>query len=309
MTNRDKEQISLAIRRKALETGFAACGISKAYPLEEDRKRLERWLKKGYHGNMKYLENAEKRADPGQILGGARSVISLAYNYLPEEHFIPKEHYRVARFALGKEYHDPVYEKLAELAEFLHSLSTETIITKVFVDSAPMLERAWARRSRLGWIGKNACLIIPGKGSYFILGEIITDLGLACDEPYEKDLCGKCRLCIDSCPTQAITKARMIDATRCISYITQKPESAVPGELKGRTGRWLYGCDICQEVCPHNQNAKPPAMDWLAHDTRFASLSREDWENMSLEQFERLFEGTALHALGLEGLKRNLSLQ
>ncbi|MDZ4664787.1 MAG: tRNA epoxyqueuosine(34) reductase QueG [Bacteroidota bacterium] len=291
------------IKREAARLGFDFCGISKAEFLEQDAPRLEKWLKENKHSQMKYMENYfDKRLDPRLLVEGAKSVISLMYNYYPSEkqnEGVPK----ISKYAYGKDYHEVIKNKLTE---FLNSLK-ETIGDvngRVFVDSAPVLEKSWAAKSGLGWIGKNANLITKESGSFYFLAEMIIDLELEYDGPI-KDYCGTCTKCLDACPTQAIVEPYIIDGSKCISYLTIELKENIPVEFKGKMDNWTFGCDVCQDVCPWNSFSKPHNEPLFTNKT-LLNLSEKEWHEMTEETFKVVFNGSAVKRAKYVGLKRNL---
>ncbi len=301
-------ELSEYIKAKALESGFDACSIVRAEPLEEERSRLLTWLMEGRHAGMDYMaRNTEKRLDPARLVPGARSVVVVLLNYYPGDDIykngddIP----RISRYAVGRDYHKVIKKKLNTLLAWINEELTPAK-GRAFVDSAPVLERAWAVRAGLGWTGKNS-LLITKKGSWFFLGELILDLELSYDEGAVKDHCGTCTRCVEACPTQAILPNRTVDAGRCISYwtIEYKGETFPPEAPEGLNG-WAFGCDICQEVCPWNRKARPHRVSDFIPDERRLSLTRDDWEKMTEEEFKELFAGTPVMRTGVERMKRNV---
>jgi epoxyqueuosine reductase len=292
------------IKQRAAELGFLHCGISKAEFLEDQAPRLEKWLKEEKHGKMGYMANHfDMRLDPRLIVDGAQSVISLAFNYYAKPRDADSGP-RVSRYAYGEDYHFVLKDKLHELLAFIRETAGE-VNGRVFVDSAPVLERAWAQRSGLGWIGKNSMLLHQKAGSYLFLAEIITDLHLEPDGPVT-DHCGTCTRCIDACPTDAIVAPREVDGSKCISYFTIELKENIPEEMKGRFGSWAFGCDICQEVCPWNRFATPhreprfnPQHDLLGKDMN-------EWKEITEEVFRKVFKKSPLKRTGYNGLRRNL---
>ncbi len=305
------EKASSLIKEEASRLGFLFCGISKAEFLEKEAPRLEKWLRKGSQGEMKYLENNfDKRLDPRLLLIGAESVISLAYNYYPSsEHdpisknpFAPK----IARYAYGEDYHHVVKDKIYELMNFIQETIAK-VNARVFIDSAPILEKAWAEKSGLGWIGKNTNLIHKKAGSYFFLGEIILDLTLATDIPV-MDHCGTCTRCIDACPTEAITESYILDASRCISYLTIELKGDIPDEFHPQLENWAFGCDICQEVCPWNRFSTPHKDPLLSSNPAWLSEDQESWQEITEEIFNQLFAKSPLKRAGYQKLKKTLGI-
>lgn len=283
--------------------GFDFCGISKAEFLKEEAPRLEKWLKENKHGQMTYMENYfDKRLDPRLLVDGAKSVISLMYNYFPTEkqnEAAPK----ISKYAYGKDYHEVIKDKLTE---FLNTLKENVgdVNGRVFVDSAPVLEKSWAAKSGLGWIGKNANLISKESGSFYFLAELIIDLELEYDGPI-KDYCGTCTKCIDACPTEAIVAPYVIDGSKCISYLTIELKENIPTEFKGKMDNWAFGCDVCQDVCPWNSFSKPHNESLFTNKT-LLNLSEKEWHEMTEETFKVVFKGSAVKRTKYVGLKRNL---
>lgn len=293
------------IRKKALELGFEAVGISKAEKLEEEAKRLEDWLNQGLHGGMSYMENHfEKRIDPRKLVPGAKSVISLIYNYFPEAKQ-NQDSYKLSKYAFGEDYHFVIKRKLKSLLAFIQEEIGE-VSGRCFVDSAPVMERDWAKRSGLGWIGKNTLLINPKKGSFYFLAELIIDLELPIDHPMD-DFCGTCTKCIDACPTNAIAEEGFwLDASKCISYLTIELREAIPNEFENQMEDWMFGCDICQDVCPWNRFSKPHQEEQFMPKEEILNFSKQDWLEISDEVFASVFKKSAVKRTGYEGLKRNI---
>lgn len=288
--------------------GFDQCGIAKAAPLDEDARRLEKWLQHGFHGEMHYMSNHfELRVDPTKLVPGAKSVITLLYNYFPEEtqnSSAPK----VAKYAYGEDYHLIIREKLKI---FLQSIREKfgNIEGRGFVDSAPVLERSWAQKSGLGWIGKNGNLINKKMGSFFFIATLITDLELEPDIPHAKDYCGTCSKCVDACPTEAILINKTIDASKCISYFTIELKSKdFPEDLSSKSENWIFGCDICQDVCPWNRFSTPHQQPELEPLKELMQFDIEDWLHLDEERFKIIFKQSPLKRSGFEGIKRNLRL-
>ena len=292
------------VKKLAAESGFSYCGISMAEFLNDEAPKLEEWLKRGYQGKMSYLENHfEKRLDPTKLVPGAKSVISLVYNYYPKESYDDSSKPKIAKYAYGQDYHFIIKPKLKGL---LASVQNEigSIEGRVFVDSAPVHERAWAAKSGVGWIGKNSLLLNREMGSFFFLAEIISDLPLEPDGPM-KDYCGTCTACQDACPTDAIPEPYVVDGSRCISYLTIELREEIPPSFQGKMEGWAFGCDICQDVCPWNRFAK------THHEKAFKpqgweSLSNQDWTEMTEELFSKVFKKSAVKRTKFEGLKRNI---
>lgn len=300
----NKSELTVLIKEEAYRLGFAHCGISKADYLEEDAPHLEQWLKKGMHGTMGYMErNFDKRLDPRKLVDGAQSVISLLYNYYPAEKQnpgIPK----ISKYAYGRDYHFVIKEKLFLLFNFIRE-KAGNVSGRVFTDSAPVLDRAWAKKSGLGWIGKNANLIHPKAGSFFFIAELILDLELNTDAPI-KDYCGSCTRCIDACPTDAIVQPHVVDGSKCISYFTIELRDSIPQSFKNKFENWMFGCDICQDVCPWNRFAKPIDTDELKPIKEIMTMTSGDWEEITEEVFKNVFKESPLSRAGFEGMKRNL---
>ncbi|MBI3139184.1 MAG: tRNA epoxyqueuosine(34) reductase QueG [Sphingobacteriales bacterium] len=294
------------IKLTARRLGFAYCGIARAQKLEADARRLETWLGKGMQGTMHYMENHfELRIDPTRLVPGARSVITLLLNYFPagtQAAGVPK----ISRYAWGKDYHTVIRNKLEELLETIRSEAGE-INGRGFVDSAPVLERAWAQKSGLGWVGKNGNLLTRGSGSFFFIATLITDLELDYDAPYAKDYCGSCTRCLDACPTNAILPGKVIDGSKCISYFTiELKEALIPGSVKGKFDNWMFGCDTCQEVCPWNRFARPTGEEAFEPLPEILHLSTSEWEAMSETSFRKIFRDSPLKRAKWSGIQRNL---
>ena len=293
------------IKTEAKKLGFSSCGISKARFLSEEAKNFEKWLSNGYQGSMSYLErNIDKRLDPTLLVPGSKSVISLAFNYFPPKKLIENNNFIISKYAYGKDYHKVLKKKLKKLL-FLMRERIGDIEGRVFVDSAPIHERAWAKLSGLGWVGKNSLLINKNQGSYFFLAEIICDLELEYDEPV-LNRCGNCSRCIDACPTGAITKAQVINAKKCISYLTIENKDNIPEELNDSMNNSIFGCDVCQDVCPWNKNSKPHDEIEFLPKNKLRKLRKKDWVELTEETFDRIFEGSAIKRTKYKGLKRNI---
>ena len=295
------------IKEEAHRLGFSYAGISRAEQMEEEARRLEAWLNKGRHGQMAYMANHfDKRTDPRKLVPGARSVISLMYNYYTEETQEDPEAPKISKYAYGKDYHFVLKRKLKSLFYFIEE-KIGKVEGRVFVDSAPVLERDWARRSGLGWMGKNTMLIHPRAGSYFFLAEVILDLELECDEPI-KDYCGTCRRCIDACPTGAISpEGYILDGSKCISYFTIELKDAIPEQYRGKFENWMFGCDICQEVCPWNRFSRPHDEPAFEPKPELLDKTKQEWEEITEEVFRELFRQSAVKRTQYEGLKRNIA--
>ena len=293
------------VKEIALDLGFSYCGISKADFLSDEAKHLDTWLKRGYQGKMDYLErHFDKRLDPRKLVPGAQSVISLLYNYAPKKDVTDKVPYKIARYAYGRDYHFVIKDKLVQFMDRM-KVSIGNIEGRVFVDSAPVHERAWASKSGLGWVGKNTLLINKDAGSYFFLAELILDLKLESDGPI-KDYCGTCTKCMDACPTDAIAESYIVDGSRCISYLTIELKDEIPTEFRNKMEGWTFGCDICQEVCPWNRFSQPHKEPQFAPQG-WEELSKIEWEEMTAAVFDNVFKKSPVNRTKFKGLKRNIS--
>ena len=285
--------------------GFDFCGISKAGFLEEEAPRLEKWLNEKKHGQMHYMANYfDKRLNPTLLVEGAKSVISLLYNYYPTQTQDP-EAPKLSKYAFGQDYHEVIKNKLNE---FLFSLKENIgdINGRAFVDSAPVMDKAWAAKSGLGWIGKHSNLINKQQGSFFFIAELIVDLDLEADGPI-KDYCGTCTKCIDACPTEAIIEPYVVDGSKCISYFTIELKEAIPEEFKPNMDKWVFGCDVCQDVCPWNSFSKPHQQPLFNDTTGVLDFNASDWHNLTEETFNHVFKNSAVKRTKFKGLKRNLN--
>lgn len=292
------------IKSEAKRLGFFSCGISKAGFLEEEAPRLEQWLNSKMHGNMEYMnDHFDKRLDPTLLFPGAKSVISLLINYYPSE-FQNTESYKVSKYAYGKDYHRVINKKLRKL---LRSIKREIgdVPGRAFVDIAPVMDKAWAAKSGLGWIGKNSNLITKQVGSFYFIAELIIDLELEYDHS-STDHCGNCTACIDACPTQAIIAPYVVDGSKCISYYTIELKENIPHEVKGKLDDWMFGCDVCQDICPWNKFSKPHNEPSFSPYPELLSFTKKDWNEITEETFEKVFTNTPLKRKQLEGLKRNI---
>lgn len=300
------DSASKLIKQAAHQFGFDYCGISKAVALDEDARRLESWLGKQFHGTMQYMENHfDLRIDPRKLFPGAKSVITFLKNYYPEQ-IQSTDGPKVSKYAYGQDYHDIIRQQLRELLQELHT-SIGQFNGRGFVDSAPVLERAWAQRSGLGWIGKNGNLITKQSGSFFFIATLITDLELVYDNPYVKDFCGSCTRCIDACPTEAILPNKVVDGSKCISYFTiELKDLLIPDNMNGQFDNWLFGCDTCQDVCPWNRFSKPHQEIGFTPIPEILNLSTADWEAMTETQFKEIFRKSPLKRSKYAGIKRNL---
>jgi epoxyqueuosine reductase len=293
------------IKATASKLGFSFCGIAKAEFLSEEAPRLEAWLQKGYQGKMAYLENYfEKRLDPSLLVPGAKSVVSLLYNYYPEKDLSTDNQYQVAKYAYGEDYHFVIKEKLRHFVEEIRRVFGD-VQGRAFVDSAPVMERAWAKKSGVGWIGKNSLLLNREAGSFFFLAELIIDLELEYDGPL-KDYCGTCTACMDACPTDAIPEPYVVDGSKCISYFTIELKEEIPAEVKGKFENWIFGCDICQDVCPWNRFAKPHHEQRFKPSPEFEKMTPNEWRDMTEDVFQKLFKNSPLKRTKFEGLMRNI---
>lgn len=298
-------QYSQTIKNHAKRLGFLSCGIAKADFLEEEAPRLEAWLQNGYHGEMHYMANHfDKRLDPRLLVDGAKSVISLSYNYFPEK--IQEEgSYKLAKYAYGEDYHHVIKNKLFELLACLRDEIGE-INGRCFVDSAPVMERAWAEKAGLGWNGKHTLLIQKQQGSFFFLAELIIDLELAYDAPFTTDHCGKCTRCIDACPTEAILPNNQIDAKKCISYLTIELRDNIPTQFKDQMEDWMFGCDICQDVCPWNRFSKSHNEPLFNPRENLLDMKKNDWKELTEETFRKVFKKSAVKRAKYKGLTDNI---
>jgi epoxyqueuosine reductase len=294
------------IKETALSLGFTHCGIAKAAPLDEDAKRLEKWLHAGMHGSMQYLENHfDLRVDPTKLVPGARSVITLTQNYYsPKKQ--PVDSPKISTYAYGTDYHFVIKEKLNKLLAALQQKAGD-IVGRGFVDSAPVLERTWAEKTGAGWIGKNGNLISKTDGSFFFIATIIVDLPLVYDDPFAKDFCGSCTKCIDACPTDAILPNKTIAGNKCISYFTiELKDAIIPSEMKGKFDNWMFGCDTCQDVCPWNRFSKQHQEPGFTPNTAIETFGTKEWNNLTKEGFTTLFKNSPLRRSKFEGISRNL---
>lgn len=294
------------IKSEAAKLDFSFCGISKAEFLKDEAPRLEEWLRRKHQGKMSYLENHfDKRLDPTLLVPGAKSVVSLLYNYYPKKDLAVQGEYKVAKYAYGEDYHVVIKEKLKTLLDNLQK-EIGQIQGRAFVDSAPVMERAWAQRGGLGWIGKNSLLLNREMGSFFFIAELIIDLPLEYDQAV-KDFCGTCTACIDACPTDAITEPNVVDGSKCISYFTIELKDAIPTTVKGKFENWIFGCDICQDVCPWNNFSKPHMEERFNPIDDLTKFSKQDWLEITDEVFKTVFGKSAVKRTKFEGLKRNIS--
>jgi len=301
-----KADYNRLIINKAKELGFSDIGFSKAGRLNEEEYRLKTWLDKGYNAGMSYMNNHfDKRLDPTELVLGAKTVISFLFNYHTQTAQHKESVYKISKYAFGRDYHKVIKNKLKKLLKFIND-DVHPVYGRIFVDSAPVLEGAWAKNAGLGWIGKNSLLINPKKGSYFFLSEIIIDLELEYDNPIS-DYCGNCTNCIDACPTDAISPdGYIIDANKCISFLTIENKSDIPEEFNNKMEDHIFGCDICQDVCPWNRFSTEHSEPDFIPKQEFLEMTKEDWENLDRSKFEHLFFGTPAARAKYEGLKRNI---
>ena len=294
------------IKDKAKELGFFFCGISKADFLEEEAPRLEKWLSENRNGKMDYMSNHfDMRLDPRLLVDNAKSVVSLLLNYYPTEINNNLDSLKISKYAYGEDYHYIIKDKLKEFFLFIQDEIGE-VGGRVFVDSAPVMDKAWAKKSGLGWVGKNSNIINPKNGSFFFIAELILDLELVSDGPM-KDYCGTCTRCIDACPTEAIVEPYVVDASKCISYLTiELKDHVLPNEFKGKMNDWMFGCDICQDVCPWNRFSKPHSEPKFNPHDQLLKMSKADWDDISQEIFSELFKNSAVKRTKFFGLKRNI---
>ena len=299
------EKYSNLIKTKAQKFGFMNCGISKAEFLEEDAKPLENFLKNNYHGKMSYMENYfDKRLNPTLLVEGSKSVISLSYNYFPKEKISELENFKISKYAYGEDYHEIIKEILREMVLELQE-EIGDFHCRIFVDSAPVLERSWARKSGIGWVGKNANLITKQNGSFYFLAEIICDLDLAYDSPVT-DHCGTCRACIDACPTDAIVSEKIIDGSKCISYATIELKNEIPSNFQNKMEDWMFGCDICQDVCPWNRFSLPHDQPKFEPNEFLKNFRKGEWKELTQEIFSEIFRKSPVKRTKFAGLKRNI---
>ena len=302
-----KSANSNTIKLAAQTLGFLSCGISKADFLEDEAPRLEQWLNQGHHGSMSYMErNFDKRLDPRILVPGAKSVVSLLLNYHTDQKQKDDQSPKISSYAYGKDYHFVIKEKLKGLLEIINREIGE-VNGRVFVDSAPVMDKAWAAKSGLGWVGKNTNLISKKVGSFFFIAELIIDLELDYDLPVA-DHCGSCTACIDACPTEALIQPYQIDGSKCISYLTIELKDNIPSEFQGKMDNWAFGCDICQTVCPWNRFATPHNEPAFNPHSELLQLTKNEWEEMTSEVFKKVFKDSAVQRTKFEGLKRNVKI-
>ncbi len=302
----NKQLISQNIKSTAKELGFDYCGIAKAIQLDDDARRLESWLSKGFNGTMQYMQNHfDLRIDPTKLVPDAKSVITLLINYFPEDKQL-EDAPKIAKYAFGEDYHHVIKNKLNHFFARIREEIGE-INGRGFVDSAPVLERTWAQKSGLGWIGKNGNLINKKQGSFFFIASLIVDIELYYDDPFVKDYCGSCTKCIDNCPTEAILPEKIIDGSKCISYFTiELKDALIPEKMKGKFDTWLFGCDVCQDVCPWNRFSKPTNEIKFKPLPEILNFNSNDWEDLTEDKFSTVFKDSPIKRSKFKGIKRNL---
>ena len=294
------------IKEQASRLGFEYCGIAKAQMMDDDARKLESWLNANMHGQMKYMENYfDLRVDPRKLVPGAKSVITLLKNYYPDQQQ-QEDTPKISKYAFGKDYHEVIKSKMKSFLQLLRDEIGE-INGRGFVDSAPVLERSWAQRSGLGWIGKNGNLLTKESGSFMFIATLITDLELQYDDLFAKDYCGSCTRCIDACPTDAILPGKIVNGSKCISYFTiELKDMLIPEEMKGKFKDWAFGCDVCQDVCPWNRFSKPHTEIEFSPIPEVLNLTSKEWEEMTEETFKKIFKNSPLSRAKWKGLQRNI---
>ena len=298
-------QRTVWLKGKAQELGFISVGVSKAEELTEEAPRLEKWLKERMHGEMKYMEgHFEKRLDPRKLVPGTKSVVSLLFNYHNPEVNSREGEFKISQYAVGTDYHFVLKRKLKELLKMMKA-EWGDVDGRVFVDSAPVLERVWAAKSGLGWIGKNSLLLSKKKGSYFFTAEMMLDVEFEYDVPVA-DHCGSCTNCIDACPTGAIIQPYVVDGSKCISYFTIELKGAIPEPMAGKFDNWIFGCDVCQEVCPWNRHSTITSEKKFDPNPGLLEMKKSDWVDLTEEVFRDYFKSSPVMRTGFEGLKRNI---
>ena len=298
---------SQLIKKEALRLGFLQCGIAKAGFLEEEAPRLTNWLQQNHHGQMIYMENHyDKRLDPRLLVDGAKSVISLSLNYFPSKKQEDPEAPKISKYAFGTDYHLVIKDKLFLLLQFIQQHIGE-VGGRAFVDSAPVLDRAWAKKAGIGWVGKNSNIISKKSGSFFFLAELIIDLELAYDHPFTSDHCGSCTKCIDACPTEAIIAPAIVDANKCISYLTIELKEEIPSAFHDKMENWMFGCDICQDVCPWNRFSTPHTEPLFDPRENLLEMKKEDWEDITEDVFKTIFKNSPVKRTKFKGLTRNIN--
>ena len=300
------QELSSGIKKLLLETGASGCGFAKAGKLQREYDFLKQWVSHEFHAGKAYLEqNPELRADPEMLVPGAKTVIAALFNYYNPDTLSAKQHYRISRYAYGKDYHVVLKEKMNIVADYIRQHSG-SLNTRVFVDSAPIFEKAWAQRAGLGWIGKNSLLVNKDTGTFHFIGIIVTDVELQYDTPVE-ERCGNCQLCVEACPTGALVGPHELDVRKCISHLTMEQKNPLDASLKDKLNNFIYGCDICQEACPWNQNLKPSADTPFQLSESLNSMSQEDWENLTEEKFLEITANSAMRRVGYQTVKRNIA--
>ena len=299
------EQHTKLVKQLSYSHGFDYCGIAKAQLLDDDARRLEKWLQQGMHGSMKYMENYfDLRIDPTKLVPGAKSVITLLKNYSPSQ-TISSEN-KISKYAYGRDYHEVIKEQLKKLIFELQQ-KVGQFNGRGFVDSAPVLERSWAQKSGLGWVGKNGNLITKQNGSFFFIATLIVDVELNYDDPFTKDFCGSCNRCVEACPTEAILPDKTINGSKCISYFTiELKDEIIPEEMKGKFQNWMFGCDVCQDVCPWNRFSKPHVEKAFRPLPEILNLSTKEWEEINEEAFKKIFRHSPLSRAKYNGIQRNI---
>jgi len=299
-----KSKWTNSIKTEAKRLGFLSCGISKADFLEEEAPRLEKWLNNNMHGEMSYMANHfDKRLDPRKLVEGSKSVISLLLNYYPDNTQL-EDSYKISKYAYGQDYHHIIKGKLRQLQEFITEEIGE-VHGRAFVDSAPVLDKAWAAKSGLGWVGKNSNLLTQQVGSFYFIAELIVDIDLEYDHAVT-DHCGTCTACLDACPTQAIVEPYVVDGSKCISYFTIELKNELPNEMKGSFNDWMFGCDVCQDVCPWNRFSKPHNEPLFNPHPELLSMTKKDWEEITVDVFQKVFKKSAVKRTKYGGLTRNI---
>ncbi|MCS7004469.1 MAG: tRNA epoxyqueuosine(34) reductase QueG [Cytophagales bacterium] len=294
------------LKQMSQELGFTACGVAKADFLAEEAPKLENWLRQNYHGKMAYMERYfDIRLDPRKLVEGAKSVICLMYNYFPKKDLSSVHGFKISKYAYGEDYHFVLKDKMKELVTKMQ-IEFGNFQARIFTDSAPIMERPWAQRAGLGWQGKNSLLLSKQKGSFFFLAEIVTDLEIQPDPPFQADHCGECTRCIDACPTQAIVKPYVVDANKCISYLTIELKEEIDKQFHGKMENWIFGCDICQDVCPWNRFATPHCEPRFEPNEEFEKMTKQDWMEITEEVFQRIFKKSAVKRTKISGLRRNM---
>jgi epoxyqueuosine reductase len=302
----NRSSYSKLIKAEAKKLGFLFCGISKAGFLEEEAPRLESWLKQNMQGEMHYMENHfDKRLDPRLLLDGAKSVISLGLNYYTEQEQADLLAPKISKYAYGADYHTVIKDKLKQLLELIKEKIGQ-VHGRAFVDSAPVLDKVWAKKAGLGWTGKNTNLINTKKGSFFFLAELIVDIDLEYDVATTADHCGTCTRCIDACPTEAIVAPYVVDGSRCISYLTIELKNEIPQEFNGKMDNWMFGCDVCQDVCPWNRFSVLHHEKSFEPQSNLLEMSKKDWQEITEEVFQKVFKNSPVKRTKFAGLKRNI---